>query len=76
MLFSRTQKIVKLTVTAQMKKLWLLALNLAKNNFWGFKEISNISLSTWNLYLREIIFVTDIAILTIETFLIERKARV
>ena len=59
-----------------MKKLWLLAFNLAKNNFWGFKEISNISLSTWNLYLREIIFVTDIAILTIETFLIERKARV
>ena len=29
-------------------------------------------LSTWNLYLREIIFVTDIGVLTIETFLIER----
>ena len=29
-------------------------------------------LSTWNLYLRKVIFVTDIGVLTIETFLIER----
>ena len=32
--------------------------------------------STCNLYLREIIFITDDGVLTIETFLIERKARV
>ena len=25
------------------KKLWLSALDLAKKNFWGFKEISNLS---------------------------------
>ena len=43
-LFSRTQKIVKLNITTQIKKLsWLLALNLAKKNFWGFEEISNLS---------------------------------
>ena len=33
-------------------------------------------LSTWNLYLREIIFVIDVGVLTIETFLIKRRARV
>ena len=34
-------------------------------------------LSTWNLYLRDIIFVTDVVVLAIdETFLIKRKARV
>ena len=32
-------------------------------------------LSTWNLYLREIIFVTDVEVLTIETFLIEKKLK-
>ena len=49
----------------------------------GQKEILRVQrnqhiflLSTWNLYLREIIFVTDVGVLTIETFLIERKARV
>ena len=41
--FSLTQKIVKLNITTQIKKLWLLALDLAKKNFWGFKEISNLS---------------------------------
>ena len=33
-------------------------------------------LSTWNLYVRDIIFVTDVVVLAIETFLIKRKARV
>ena len=46
----------------------------------GISEGSNKSaiflLSTWNLYLREIIFVTDVVVLTIETFFIERKTRV
>ena len=42
-LFSRTQKIVKLNITTQIKKLWLLELNLAKKNFWGFKEMSTLS---------------------------------
>ena len=43
-LFSRTQKIVKLNITTQIKILsWLLALDLAKKNFWGFQEISNLS---------------------------------
>ena len=40
--------------------------------FLRVQEISNLSLSTWNLYLREIIFVTDIGVLAIETFLIEK----
>ena len=31
------------------------------------KEISIFLSGTWNLYLREIIFVTDVAVLTIET---------
>ena len=31
------------------------------------KEISIFLLGTWNLYLREIIFVTDVAVVTIET---------
>ena len=31
------------------------------------KEISISVLGTWNLYLREIIFVTDVAVVTIET---------
>ena len=40
-LFSRTQKIVKLNITTQIKILsWLLASDLAQKNFWGFEEIS------------------------------------
>ena len=31
------------------------------------KEISIFLLGTWNLYLQEIIFVNDVAVLTIET---------
>ena len=66
-MFSRTQKIVKLNITTQRKNLWLLALDLAKNKLWWLKEISIFSLlSTWNFFLRENIFVTDIAVLTIE----------
>ena len=42
----------------------------------GSKKSAIFLLSTWNLYLREIIFVTDVGVLTIETLLIERKARV
>ena len=50
-------------------------LGLAKKNFWEFKEISNLSFKYMPfLYLREISFVTDVGVLTIETFLIERKA--
>ena len=65
-MFSRTQKIVKLNITTQRKNLWLLALDLAKNKLWWLKEISIFSLlSTWNLFLRENIFVTDVAVLTI-----------
>ena len=65
-MFSRTQKIVKLNITTQRKNLWLLALDLAKNELWWLKEISIFSLlSTWNLFLRENIFVTDVAVLTI-----------
>ena len=33
-------------------------------------------LSTWNLYVRDIIFVTDVVVLAIDTFLIKIKARV
>ena len=47
--------------------LWLLAVDLANENFWRLKEISIFSLSTWNLYLRDIIFVTDVSVPTIET---------
>ena len=42
----------------------------------GSKKSAVFIPSTWNLYLREIIFVTDVGVLTIETLLIERKARV
>ena len=61
--------IVKLNITSQRKKLWLLALDLAKN-----KLLSDVSEKStpffqvyveFNLYLREIIFVTDVAVLTI-----------
>ena len=55
--FSRTQKIVKLNITTQIKELWLLALNLAKKNFWAFKEISNLSF-----------FCTSIQILSTSSF--------
>ena len=59
--------IVKLNITTQRKNLWLLALDLAKNKLWWLKEISIFSLlSTWNLFLRENIFVTDVAVLIIE----------
>ena len=42
----------------------------------GSKKSAIFILSTWNLSLREITFVTDVVFLTIETFLLERKARV
>ena len=37
----------------QRKKLWLLALDLAKKDFWWLKKISifHKSTCTWNLYL-------------------------
>ena len=38
----------------------------------GSKKSAIFLLCTWNLYLRKVIFVTDIGVLTIETFLIER----
>ena len=49
------------------KKLWLLAFDLAKKNFWWLQEISIFHLSTWNLYLRDITFVTDVSVPTIKT---------
>ena len=64
---SRTQKEVKLNITTKEKKLWLLALDLSKKNVWWLKEISIFDLSTWNLYLRDITFVTDVSVATIET---------
>ena len=50
------------------KKLWLLELTWPKTNWW-LKEISIFLLSTntRNLYLTKIIFVTDVAVLTIQT---------
>ena len=68
-LLLRTQRIVKLNITTQGKKLWLLALHLAKNIL--LSEVSEKSAPffqvymEFNLYLREIIFVTDVAVLTI-----------
>ena len=76
--FQRTQKtrgggvgrkIVKVNVIIQIKELWLLALDLAKEKFWGFKEISNLSFKSWNLYLGEIIFVTNFEVLKYSTYL-------
>ena len=54
------------------------ALDLAKKKriSEGSKKSAIFLLSTWNFYLREKIFVTDVGVLTIESFLIERKARV
>ena len=49
-LFSRTQKMVKLNIT-QIKKLWLLALVLAKKNFLGFKEIGSLSFKNMEFVL-------------------------
>ena len=50
-------------------------LDLAKKNFWGFKEISNPSFKYMPfLYLREIIFVTDVGVLTSETFFNRKKS--
>ena len=61
---------VKLNIT-QIKKLWLLALVVAKENSWGFnmfKEISSLSFKYMEVALTGSHFVTDVGVLTIETF--------
>ena len=55
-----------------IKKAVTLRIGSGLKEFLRVQEISNLSLSTWNLYLREIIFVTNIGVLAIETFLIEK----
>ena len=72
----RTQKIVKSNITTQIKKLWLLALDLAKKKriSEGSKKSTIFLLSTWNLYLREIIFLTDVGVLTFENFYNRKKS--
>ena len=55
-----------------IQKAVTLRIGSGLKEFLRVQEISNLSLSTWNLYLREIIFVTDIGVLAIETFLIEK----
>ena len=51
-------------------------MDLAKRISEGSKKSAIFFLNTWNFYLREKVFVTDVGVLTIETFLIKRKARV
>ena len=51
-----------------------ILLDLAKRISEGSKKSAIFFLSTWNFYLREIVFVTDVGVLTIETFSIKRKA--
>ena len=51
-------------------------MDLAKRISEGSKKSAIFFLSTWNFYLPEIVFVTDVGVLTIETFLIKRIARV
>ena len=60
-------KIVKLNITTKIKKLWLLAWDLATRISEGSKKSAIFLLSTWNFYLQEIIFVTDVGVLTIGT---------
>ena len=43
-----------------------LSIGSKKNVRW-LKEISIFDLSTWNLYLRDITFVTDVSVATVET---------
>ena len=64
-LFARTQKIVKLNITTH----WIWPKRVSE----GSKKSANFLLSTWNLDLPEIIFVTDVEVLTAETFF-KRKA--
>ena len=58
----------KQAVTLRIELNWIWPKRISE----GSKKSAIFLFSTWNLYLREIIFVTDVAVLTIETFLIER----
>ena len=58
------------------KKALTLSFESGQKEFLRVEKSALFLLSAWNLYLREIIFVTNVVVLTIETFLIERKARV
>ena len=53
------------------QKLWLLTLDLVKNKLisggWGRNQHLSFKYMEFNLYLREIIFATDVAVLNIET---------
>ena len=73
----RTQKIVKLNITTQIKKAVTLSIGSGQNEFQrGFKDSNQQSF----FYVHKIctyeksFFVTDVGVLNIENFLIERKA--
>ena len=67
MLLSRTQEDVKLNIILPNKKAVTLSIGSWPKRIWLLKEISIFYSSTWNLYLRDITFVTDVSVPTIET---------